>query len=132
MSEEDLQRRRAERARNGSRRKRDQAALRDQERAGLDRFDVYLAGRQRELGTPRANEAWSAIMKLLSERFPGTYEIYFAPLRLLGEHESRLIITGKESRVCRWIERRYREVLTAAVRKCSEFEHFEIERWWER
>lgn len=104
-----LEQRQAERARKGSRRKRDQAALdRAESTERRERDERIRAALE---GEEAARETWEAALETLAEKVPeGTRDLWFAPLRALGGHEGMLVLEGP-GHVTRWVRRRYPELL---------------------
>jgi hypothetical protein len=122
MSQEDLQHTRAERARRGSRRKRDLAALEAERRAAAELL------RERSEGglSPGAEASWESARSLLRDTLgTETFRLWFEPLRPLAVRDGVLYLAGP-SRVVRWVERRYRELLESALRRGTDLERVEL------
>jgi hypothetical protein len=110
----------------GSRRKRDLAALR--------RVEVAQAEHRLAALTPEQNDAmretWSRVVLQLWHAVPDTtFAIWFAPLRFLGAEDSTLYLTAPEG-IRTWVERRYsnliREALQATGSAYTEVEFVDV------
>lgn len=106
---------RAERARNGSKRKRDLQALAEvNAREAASRF----AGVQ---VTERSMTAFLKMKSTLKERVPtATFDLWIEPLRCEGEIDGQLLLSGP-ARVTTWIERRYLGAIADVVGQVSDF-----------
>jgi hypothetical protein len=97
----------ADRARNGSRRKRDLAAL-QAERT----FPVPANVKE----TDAATQAWDEVARRLQrELHRSVWAMWIVHCPLLGEHNGSLVIAGHPQRAA-WIRRRYAKTLGDFVR----------------
>lgn len=105
---------RAERARQGSQRQRDIAALETEERhATLPPDDVQESA--------AATAAFDGVRKVLQASLPPSiFESWVEPLRVLGERDGAVCVVGPR-RVTTWVRRRYGRHLGDAIRGLSDY-----------
>lgn len=118
----DLQKRRAERARNGSNRRRDNEALREEAAAAriaaqIDRRERLLAQTKK---TQRAEDLWEKALARIREAIPeSTFRLWIEPLVLVGEVNESLHLEAPEG-IHAWVERRYGYLLGETAREVGE------------
>lgn len=123
MSRDDLQKRRAARARSGSRRKRDVEAERTE--ATRERIEAQNARRARLMAatvkdSPRAAALWEKVLERVKESVPGsTFDLWIEPLNLVGEVNESLHVEAPD-RIFFWAERRYGKLLGTVAREVGD------------
>lgn len=99
---------------NGSKRKRDLAAVRMAE-------ELELLERQGEV-TSEIRETWETACELIKASIAGhEYGSTIAHLTPTGTDGEVLILTAAEQRVIVWAERRYSALIATALQSCSDF-----------
>lgn len=128
---------RRERVRNGSRRRRDLAAVggrsrerweRDAEASAIRSAEEARKRTERERSllaelreTAEANSAWKAARADLASHLPeSTFGLWLAPLECRGEAKGALYVVAPED-IFAWAERRYGRLIGDAVRAVSEY-----------
>jgi hypothetical protein len=125
---------RRSRVRNGSRRRRDLAAVSpslqgEADRLRADHAAAKAAQRDREerlrpqvSESPAASAAWLKVAAGLQRSVPeSTYRIWFEPLWCIGEVKGALAVAGPDERRIDWVARTYGHMLGEAVRAETEY-----------
>lgn len=106
---------RVDRARRGSRRKRDRAALADVAREVVPPLPAGV-----EL-TEGSQDAWQCVVEAITDRLPeSTWRIWIDPIKLVGEADGALCVYGPPKCVT-WVRRRYGVLLGDLVREHSDY-----------
>ncbi len=110
---------RRQRVLNGSKRKRDLAAVQMADELTM----LEKAGQV----TSEVTAAWGSAREAIRDSVPeSTFRIWVEPLRVAGVTDSTILLAADEPRVTAWGQRRYSALFAEALRRVSEFERVEF------